>query len=132
MVRYPVFSSHTSIKGIHVMSRYLWMIVGFSVTYEDKGVEITLGDNSIDEVGMIKGKVHVIHGTCELSYPATRYCLVINVGIHKFHGAFNAEMPREIVAKPSAPFGLVFQVLIFLKYIVPSERFQFKASFLYL
>jgi hypothetical protein len=42
--------------------------VGSSETGQDKGIEFTLGLKVIDEIEMIKSKVHFIYGTGELSF----------------------------------------------------------------
>ena len=59
IVRQPVFRSYTNIKSSHVLRRYRWTIVGSSETGKDKGVEFTIGHKVIDDIEMIKSKVHV-------------------------------------------------------------------------
>src|SRR5450756_1685793 len=98
MVRYPVFRAYTDIERGHVLGRYRWTIVGSPDTRNDKGIEPALGHKVIDGIEMIKGKVHVIHRTSELSFLQTRFRLVINATLDKFNGCFNTPMLIEIIA----------------------------------
>jgi hypothetical protein len=81
---------------------------------------------------MIRDDLHLINGTCELSFPGKPYCFVINAAIDKFPGDFNTEILRKMIAKPSAKYGPVFQILSGFEEIVAPEQIHFKAFCLYL
>jgi hypothetical protein len=103
-----------------------------SETGNDKGIESTIGNDVKNEIGMIKIEFHFIHRISELSFREICSCLVINVGSDICPADFNTKISREIVAKPSAIDGRVFQILTTLEEIVPCVRIHFNGSGPYL
>ena len=125
MVREPVFRAHADIESGHVRALDGGAVVDRAETAENKESEIIVRHEVEHRVDVVKEGVHVIDRCAELAALAARDGVVVDAGIVKLQGAFQAENLAEVVADPAAIERVVVQVLARIEKVIADERAYF-------